>query len=196
MFLAPLCHLRLCTVAALSTVLSTAALDKHPQSKQRGITLDLGFSAFSVGVPLPLTMRAWSAPVVSGQCRGHLCTFTQHPTACVLSTVPDAVSWLCPVLMCRCRCRLSWHIWVKSMMGCSSPSLTAPGMPPSYEPCLAVLRSLISCCSSSTSPKVRLWCLVASCVHLSKEEGFVTAYAEPLRAVCRPGCVPGKLQKR
>ena len=35
-------------VAALSTMLSTAALDKHPQSKERGITLDLGFSSFSV----------------------------------------------------------------------------------------------------------------------------------------------------
>lgn len=33
-------------VAALSTTLSTAALDKHPQSKERGITLDLGFSSF------------------------------------------------------------------------------------------------------------------------------------------------------
>jgi selenocysteine-specific elongation factor len=37
-----------CAVAALSTRLSTAALDKHPQSKERGITLDLGFSSFSV----------------------------------------------------------------------------------------------------------------------------------------------------
>ena len=35
-------------VAALSTTLSTAALDKHPQSKERGITLDLGFSCFTV----------------------------------------------------------------------------------------------------------------------------------------------------
>jgi hypothetical protein len=35
-------------VAAMSSVLSTAALDKHPQSKERGITLDLGFSSFSV----------------------------------------------------------------------------------------------------------------------------------------------------
>ncbi|GMF22092.1 unnamed protein product [Phytophthora fragariaefolia] len=33
-------------VRALSTKLSTAALDKHPQSQQRGITLDLGFSSF------------------------------------------------------------------------------------------------------------------------------------------------------
>ena len=38
-------------VAALSTQLSTAALDKHPQSKERGITLDLGFSSFTAAVP-------------------------------------------------------------------------------------------------------------------------------------------------
>lgn len=35
-------------VRALSTLLSTNALDKNPQSKARGITLDLGFSAFTV----------------------------------------------------------------------------------------------------------------------------------------------------
>jgi selenocysteine-specific elongation factor len=35
-------------VAALSEVLSTASLDKDPQSQQRGITLDLGLSAFKV----------------------------------------------------------------------------------------------------------------------------------------------------
>jgi hypothetical protein len=45
------CHVcRACAVAALSTQLSTAALDKHPQSKERGITLDLGFSSFLVRV--------------------------------------------------------------------------------------------------------------------------------------------------
>ncbi|CAB4054742.1 selB [Lepeophtheirus salmonis] len=33
---------------ALSTISSTAAFDKNPQSKERGITLDLGFSSFSV----------------------------------------------------------------------------------------------------------------------------------------------------
>jgi hypothetical protein len=38
-------------VAALSTQLSTAALDKHPQSKERGITLDLGFSSFTCPLP-------------------------------------------------------------------------------------------------------------------------------------------------
>merc|ERR1712147_116657 len=34
-------------VKALSTTLSTAALDKAPESKARGMTLDLGFSSFS-----------------------------------------------------------------------------------------------------------------------------------------------------
>ena len=39
------------TVRALSTHFSTASLDKHPQSIERGITLDLGFSSFSTRVP-------------------------------------------------------------------------------------------------------------------------------------------------
>ena len=38
-------------VKALSTLLSTAALDKNPQSQERGITLDLGFSAFILPMP-------------------------------------------------------------------------------------------------------------------------------------------------
>lgn len=41
-------------VRALSTELSTAALDKHPQSQERGITLDLGFSAFTAPLPAHL----------------------------------------------------------------------------------------------------------------------------------------------
>ena len=36
---------------ALSTHFSTASLDKHPQSTERGITLDLGFSSFTAPVP-------------------------------------------------------------------------------------------------------------------------------------------------
>ncbi len=44
-------HLSASAVAALSTTLSTAALDKHPQSKERGITLDLGFSSFAMPMP-------------------------------------------------------------------------------------------------------------------------------------------------
>ena len=38
-------------VKALSTQLSTASLDKHPESRRRGITLDLGFSAFKTTLP-------------------------------------------------------------------------------------------------------------------------------------------------
>lgn len=40
---------------ALSTTASTASFDKHPESKERGITLDLGFSSFAV--PLPKHME-------------------------------------------------------------------------------------------------------------------------------------------
>jgi len=35
----------------LTQVASTASLDKHPQSQERGITLDLGFSAFFAHIP-------------------------------------------------------------------------------------------------------------------------------------------------
>eukprot|EP01032_Pedospumella_encystans_P010759 gene10759-12549_t len=41
-------------VRSLSTSLSTAALDKNPQSQQRGITLDLGFSSFTLPMPAHL----------------------------------------------------------------------------------------------------------------------------------------------
>ncbi len=36
---------------ALSTIASTAGFDKNPQSQARGITLDLGFSAFIIKIP-------------------------------------------------------------------------------------------------------------------------------------------------
>ncbi|OQV19801.1 Selenocysteine-specific elongation factor [Hypsibius exemplaris] len=36
---------------ALSTTSSTASFDKNPQSQERGITLDLGFSSFSTPIP-------------------------------------------------------------------------------------------------------------------------------------------------
>ena len=35
----------------LSSIASTAAFDKNPQSQERGITLDLGFSAFYLKTP-------------------------------------------------------------------------------------------------------------------------------------------------
>ncbi|XP_036389247.1 selenocysteine-specific elongation factor [Megalops cyprinoides] len=39
---------------ALSSTASTAAFDKNPQSRERGITLDLGFSSFTVDLPAHL----------------------------------------------------------------------------------------------------------------------------------------------
>ncbi|KAL4219239.1 hypothetical protein ACF0H5_021821 [Mactra antiquata] len=40
---------------ALSTTASTASFDKNPQSAERGITLDLGFSSFQVDLPTHLS---------------------------------------------------------------------------------------------------------------------------------------------
>ena len=53
---------------ALSTVESTASFDKNPQSKERGITLDLGFSSFSVEVPEHISSNAVAENTVT--CRG------------------------------------------------------------------------------------------------------------------------------
>ena len=54
-------------VKSLSTLLSTAALDKSSQSRQRGITLDLGFSAFLTPLPASLvdllSSQSQSVPV-------------------------------------------------------------------------------------------------------------------------------------
>ena len=43
---------------ALSSVASTASFDKNPQSQERGITIDLGFSSFSVAAPARLQEEA------------------------------------------------------------------------------------------------------------------------------------------
>ena len=56
---------------ALSSVLSTAALDKLPQSQARGITLDLGFSAFFVPVPDHLKDRWDAIQFTLVDCPGH-----------------------------------------------------------------------------------------------------------------------------
>lgn len=59
-------------VRALSTVLSTAALDKAPQSQARGITLDLGFSAFTVAAPPAVAALGFSAlQFTLVDCPGH-----------------------------------------------------------------------------------------------------------------------------
>ncbi|XP_061114119.1 selenocysteine-specific elongation factor [Conger conger] len=61
---------------ALSSTASTAAFDKNPQSKERGITLDLGFSSFTVDLPENLQEECGSRGYNSLQftlvdCPGH-----------------------------------------------------------------------------------------------------------------------------
>ncbi|XP_063797242.1 selenocysteine-specific elongation factor [Pseudophryne corroboree] len=57
---------------ALSTTASTAAFDKNPQSRERGITLDLGFSSFTVPLPEHLTGTGYkSLQFTLVDCPGH-----------------------------------------------------------------------------------------------------------------------------
>lgn len=57
---------------ALSTTASTAAFDKNPQSKERGITLDLGFSSFCLASPPHLGLPPPSKlQVTLVDCPGH-----------------------------------------------------------------------------------------------------------------------------
>ncbi|KAM3184031.1 hypothetical protein ACTXT7_009176 [Hymenolepis weldensis] len=57
---------------ALSTVASTAAFDKNPQSKKRGITLDLGFSSFKVDKNIPSqSLPSDTIQITLVDCPGH-----------------------------------------------------------------------------------------------------------------------------
>ncbi|XP_062924313.1 selenocysteine-specific elongation factor [Mobula hypostoma] len=57
---------------ALSTTASTAAFDKNPQSRERGITLDLGFSSFCLAAPPHLRPPQYSKlQVTLVDCPGH-----------------------------------------------------------------------------------------------------------------------------
>ena len=56
---------------ALSTVASTAAFDKNPQSKERGITLDLGFSSFQTDSPDHIKEAYEKTQYTLVDCPGH-----------------------------------------------------------------------------------------------------------------------------
>uniref|UniRef100_A0A8C2V6L7 Eukaryotic elongation factor, selenocysteine-tRNA specific n=1 Tax=Chinchilla lanigera TaxID=34839 RepID=A0A8C2V6L7_CHILA len=56
---------------ALSTTASTAAFDKQPQSRERGITLDLGFSCFAVPLPGAAEPEETLLQVTLVDCPGH-----------------------------------------------------------------------------------------------------------------------------
>lgn len=56
----------------LSSVSSTAAFDKDPQSQERGITLDLGFSSFSSAIPSHLEGNSYETiQFTLVDCPGH-----------------------------------------------------------------------------------------------------------------------------
>ena len=59
-------------VKALSTLLSTAALDKNRQSRERGITMDLGFSSFITKPPPRLQQKGLQKQL--GVCRCQIIT--------------------------------------------------------------------------------------------------------------------------
>ncbi len=56
---------------SMSTIASTAAFDKNPQSKERGITLDLGFSSFAVDSPDHLKDKFGRVQYTLVDCPGH-----------------------------------------------------------------------------------------------------------------------------
>ncbi|CAF0883450.1 unnamed protein product, partial [Didymodactylos carnosus] len=57
---------------ALSTVASTNAFDKNPQSQERGITLDLGFSSFPLDPPEQLVTTGYDQlQITLVDCPGH-----------------------------------------------------------------------------------------------------------------------------
>lgn len=55
----------------LSKISSTAAFDKNPQSVERGITLDLGFSALIVPAPEQLKSEDGNCVFTFVDCPGH-----------------------------------------------------------------------------------------------------------------------------
>ncbi len=51
---------------------STNAFDKNPQSQERGITLDLGFSSFTMGIPEHLKNENYNQlQITLVDCPGH-----------------------------------------------------------------------------------------------------------------------------
>ncbi|XP_018027040.1 selenocysteine-specific elongation factor-like [Hyalella azteca] len=55
----------------ISTTASTAAFDKNPQSQERGITLDLGFSCFDLPAPQSVASVTSNIQITLVDCPGH-----------------------------------------------------------------------------------------------------------------------------
>lgn len=58
---------------AISNISSTAAFDKNPQSQERGVTLDLGFSGLTLDLPESLYGRCYDNMLMFTfvDCPGH-----------------------------------------------------------------------------------------------------------------------------
>ncbi|CAN7994068.1 unnamed protein product [Ixodes hexagonus] len=56
---------------AVSTIASTASFDKNPQSQERGITIDLGFSSFQVSAPEHIRSSYEQLQFTLVDCPGH-----------------------------------------------------------------------------------------------------------------------------
>lgn len=62
-----------CLSKVLSNISSTASFDKNPQSQERGITLDLGFSGLTLDLPESLKNKSNENTLVFtfADCPGH-----------------------------------------------------------------------------------------------------------------------------
>ena len=86
---------------SLSTIASTAAFDKNPQSKERGITLDLGFSSFQVDSPSHISDQYDCVQYTLVDCPGHgkfnhFQLISSFPKSELILCILLEVSTLCP----------------------------------------------------------------------------------------------------
>lgn len=127
---------------ALSTTASTASFDKNPQSKERGITLDLGFSSFAVSLPDHLKSEPYDVlQFTLVDCPGH---------ASLIKTIIGIKKryrccWMVDIYfnyMGGITNRFCGFLWVPPMGGCMSKSCQqkGAGSPFLNNPVLATLQ--------------------------------------------------------
>ena len=110
-------------VKSLSTHLSTASLDKHPQSRQRGMTLDLGFSSMILDIPEPLREMAGSHEKIQFtfvDCPGH---------ASLIKTIiggSQIIDMMILVVRLHTALTISWRNLIHTDPTSSWPHLTHP----------------------------------------------------------------------
>lgn len=118
---------------ALSTTGSTAAFDRAPQSRARGITLDLGFSCLRTALPPQLGPGPGELQFTLVDCPGHASLIRTiiggkggaggaRPSGCRASRGVPALVGVCAPRGCACPCP-----WVGSgPLGVGSPAMPKP----------------------------------------------------------------------